>query len=364
MKKFYSILAIAAMVAVACSKDDKGGDEPEPQPQPQPAEYTGPEQGDSEWSVIGALSELPENADWGTDWVMKKEGDIFYLKNVKLAAGNEFKVRFQKDWGTNRGGAFAELGKGFDVVQNGDNVKPGLDGFYDVYYNAAVEQMAVCAKGTIPTWAEPAPAAAITIDGDFSDWLALDPTKIADTYGDEDATHPVLLAAYVYADPNYIFVAFEYDAEAISHEPDVEHVPFHCYINTDGDATTGGFSDQFSDACTDVLLEGFIYPEGSEIGSYDPDAFSWSGEVNGGGWEWAGLEYEGSICEGAGVEGKYEFLIKRDALKAIGFPVADVFSIGFDIQQGWNSVGILPNEAPSEENPSGLGESLEVVTTK
>ena len=203
----------------------------------------------------------------------------------------------------------------------------------------------------------------IVIDGKFDDWAALDKGTFSQTFGDEEATHPVLTHCKVYAVADYVYVYFEYDKESIEHEPDVEHVPFHCYINTDGDESTGGFADQFSDACTDVLLEGFIYPDGAEIGSYDPGAFAWIGEANGSGWSWDELGGEG-LCEGAGVEGKYEFLINRAAVAALGFPIADVFSIGFDIQQGWDSVGILPNAAPSEDNASGVVPSLKVTTQK
>ena len=228
-------------------------------------------------------------------------------------------------------------------------------------FTAAEKSIKVTVTGVTP----PEPKASLTIDGSFEDWAALKEGTFSKTYGDEDATHPVLTHCKVYADANFIYVYFEYDADAISHEPDVEHVPFHCYINTDGNTATGGFSDQFADACTDLLLEGFIYPDGAEIGSYDPTAYAWEGEPNGSGWGWGeDILPDGGACEGAGIEGKYEFKIDRSVLAGIGFPVADVFSIGFDIQQSWDSVGVLPNAAPSEDNPSGVVNSLTVTTQK
>ena len=217
-------------------------------------------------------------------------------------------------------------------------------------------KVTVTAKAVVPA------EAAIKIDGDFADWAALPAGSFSKTYGDEEATHPALTHCKVYADPENVFVYVEWDTDQITYEKDVEHVPFHCYINTDGDASTGGFADQFADACIDVLLEGFFY-DGGEMGSYNPGAFSWAGDPNGEGWSWDGLDAE-EICEGAGVDGKYELVIKRAALAGAGFPIADVFSIGFDIQQSWNSVGILPNAAPSEDNPSGIMPSLQVVTQK
>ena len=216
----------------------------------------------------------------------------------------------------------------------------------------------VTAKEVTP---EP-PAASITIDGDFADWAALPAGSFSKTYGDEDATHPALTHCKVYADTEKIYVYIEWDTDMITYEKDVEHVPFHCYINTDGKTDTGGFADQFADACIDVLLEGYLY-DGGEMSSYDPGAYSWAGEVNGEGWSWNDLGAEG-LGAGAGVEGKYELSIDRAGLKDLGFPVADVFSIGFDIQQSWNSVGILPNAAPSEDNASGVVNTLQVTTQK
>ena len=222
----------------------------------------------------------------------------------------------------------------------------------------------VTAKPDVP----PTPVASITIDGKFDDWAALPAGTFSQTFGDEEATHPALTHCKVFATADYIYVYFEWDPEYTDPQPGVDHVPFHCYINTDGDATTGGFADQFADACSDLLLEGFIYgggEEGGELGSYDPTAYAWEGEPNGSGWGWGeDILPEGGACIGAGVEGKYEFQIERAVLAGIGFPVADVFSIGFDIQKAWDSVGILPTAAPSEDNPSGVVNSLKVTTQK
>ena len=203
--------------------------------------------------------------------------------------------------------------------------------------------------------------APIKIDGDFSDWAKLDASKIASATCDKDATKTALKVVKVYADPIYVFVYFEWDKDQISHEPDVEHVPFHCYINTDGDAKTGGYGDQFTDACSELLFEGFIYPDGASIGSYQPIVCEWTGDVNGTGWSWAELGEFNNLTEGAGIEGKYEFQIARELMPK---KLADNFSIGFDIQQSWDSVGILPISHVTDDNPSGYAPSLQVTTVK
>lgn len=208
---------------------------------------------------------------------------------------------------------------------------------------------------------EPEYVAPIKVDGDFSDWAKLPSANVAEAKCDPEATKTALKVVKVYADPVYVFVYFEWDKDQITHEPDVEHVPFHCYINTDGDASTGGYGDEFSDACSELLFEGFVYPDGAKVGSYEPGVHEWTGEPNGTGWEWNDLGEFNGLCAGAGIEGKYEFQIARELMPK---KLADNFSIGFDIQQGWESVGVLPNTHVTDDNPGGLAPSLQVKTKK
>lgn len=210
----------------------------------------------------------------------------------------------------------------------------------------------------------PPAEAAIKIDGDFSDWAALKQGSFSQTYGDEEATHPALTYCKVYADAEKVYVYVEWDMEYIE---DKAWVPFHCYINTDGNVKTGGYADEFSDACSDILLEGAVYADG-DICSYWAGGYPWVGEPNASGWTWApdtdNIFPEEAPTEGAGIDGKYEFSIDRAMFAAAGFTIADEFSIGFDIQQNWSSVGILPNASPSEDNPNGVVPSLQVKTIK
>ena len=206
--------------------------------------------------------------------------------------------------------------------------------------------------------------APIKIDGDFSDWAKLDASKIASATCDPEATHTALKVVKVYADETFIFVYFEWDKDQISFDGD--DVPFHCYVNGDGIATTGGYLDEFSDGCSDALFEGFLYSGGS-IASYDPAVYKWIAEPNTAGWGWNDgedpiLAGGSGLCSGAGIEGKYEFQIVRE-LYPLG-KIADKFSIGFDIQQNWDSVGVLPNAHATEDNPSGTAPSLQVTTVK
>ena len=335
MKKVFALMAVVAMVGfVSCKKNPTPTPDPTPDPEPTPEEV-----------VTATITAGDVTVDEG--------------KTVKIDASTNSSATI----------TFASADAAIATVDASGVVTGVKAGSTKITLKVdAVDKKFTAAEKTINVTVNavetpPTPVATITIDGQFEDWAALEKGTYAQTYGDEEATHPVLTHCKVYATAEYVYVYFEYDAESIDHEPDVEHVPFHCYINTDGDETTGGFSSQFSDACTDVLLEGFIYPDGAEIGSYNPDAFSWAGDPNGDGWSWDPLDGE-DICQGAGVEGKYEFLIDRSVFEGMGFPIAEEFSIGFDIQQGWDSVGILPNAAPSEENASGVMPSLKVKTQK
>ena len=153
-----SIIAVAAMMMVSCKKEptDNGKDNGKDDGK-QTEEYAGPVTGTSAWSVIGALTaDAKVNMNWDNDIVMAENNGIFVVKNLKLEAADEFKIRENKGWDNNRGGAFEKLGEGFAVTNGGANIKVGAAGIYDVYYNPAVEQMAVCAKDGQPTWKEPA----------------------------------------------------------------------------------------------------------------------------------------------------------------------------------------------------------------
>ena len=205
--------------------------------------------------------------------------------------------------------------------------------------------------------------APITIDGDFSDWAKLDANKVSTATCAADALKTALKTVKVYADETYVFIYFEFDKDQITWKQDVEHVPFHLYINGDGDASTGGFGDQFSDACVDLLCEGFL-TDGNDFASYDPGAFKWNGEANGTGWSWEGVLDEGAgLCSGAGKGNAYEIRLTREMYPLEG-GLADNFSIGFDIQQSWSSVGILPNANVTDDNVNGLAPMLAVKTVK
>ena len=223
--KFALVAFMAAAVAVSCKDDPQPTPGPGPEPEP---EYTGPEQGTSAWSVIGTVLET----SWDTDYVLAEADGIFVLKNLKLAAGNEFKIRENKDWTNNRGGDFAELGAGFEVTNGGANIKPELDGIYDVYYNPSLEQMAVCEKDAAPAWAEPSFVPAIEIDADFADW--------ADIEGIAGPDSNTRIREWKYtSDEKYLYFLYKIDKTKIKGSSETLDWDPYIYIGLDTDNNEG-----------------------------------------------------------------------------------------------------------------------------
>lgn len=133
-----------------------------------------PVEGNSAWSVIGALL----GKSWDTDFVCAEENGAFVLKNVKLAKGNEIKFRKDKAWDVNRGinkeNEAAELAAGTPTkaIQGGGNIIIPADGIYDLYYFAEKEAIVYVAKDAslpeIPNFAEETPT-----DFTSPDWASI-----------------------------------------------------------------------------------------------------------------------------------------------------------------------------------------------
>ena len=204
---------------------------------------------------------------------------------------------------------------------------------------------------------EPEYVSPVTIDGNFNDWAALDPSMVAVANCDPEATLAALKVLKVYADEHFINVYFKFDPDIV----DSEDAPFHLYLDADNSAETGGYGDEFAEAVTEWSFEGHVM-EAGDFCSYDPGLFPWLGEVGADGWEWpdSGI-MEGGLATGAGAGDEYEFAIIREMLgETVTF--ADVIGVGVDIQDpGWSSIGILPNAAVTDDNTSGKAPLLRVT---
>ena len=212
-------------------------------------------------------------------------------------------------------------------------------------------------------------------DGSLADWEALPKDKVVSYECPEGAAMLGLKGVAVYATEMYINILVEPNMDDIT---DLEWVPFHVYIDLDNSDATGGYGDEFADANTDILCESAIFASGEPY-AYNPAVFKWWGEVGGDGWNWTDPENPGDetnfwgaiIGEGQlpvgnseYVDGKFEIQLLRELLGTV-HPMSDTeFGIGFDIQQNWSSVGILPCVEATDENPNGKVAKLKVKINK
>ena len=241
----------------------------------------------------------------------------------------------------------------------------------------AGDQTAVC-KVTVTEGGVTPPAEIPEIkvdDNSLADWDALPAEYVVSAVCPEDAAMLGLKSVKVYATEMYISILVEPNMEDIV---DLEWVPFHVYIDADNSDETGGYGDEFADANTDLLCESAIFCEGQPY-AYNPAVFKWWGEVGADGWDWTdpSVEHDGSDFWGAiigegqlpvgnsqYVDGKFEIQLLRELLGTVHEMNDSEFGIGFDIQQNWSSVGILPCASATDENPNGEMAKLKVKINK
>ena len=218
--------------------------------------------------------------------------------------------------------------------------------------------------GEDPCVCEPEYESPISIDGDFADWDALDPSKVAVTECAAEAKDPALKVLKVYADEVYINLYFEYDETALTNGT----AAFDIYLNQDADL--GGADDEhwLSQANVDYLLEDESIIVDGTWESFDPGMFHYTGPVDTWDWSWEEIMSSGSgIASGAGNGNKYELAVMIEML--MGVELADTFSLGciltdIDATGAWNGVGCIPNTDVTDDNPTGSVNFLEVKADK
>ena len=215
----------------------------------------------------------------------------------------------------------------------------------------------------------PGPFAISVTDNSLDDWKNLPSNYVAKAYCPAGASVTALKSVKVFADQTYINILVEPDMNEL---PDLEYVPFHVYLDTDNSDITGGYSNDFLDPNADIMLETAVFVNGQPY-SYNPAVFKWWGEVGDYGWEWVdpSVEHDASDYWGAivgegqlpvgksqFVNGKIEIQLLRELIPANWN--MNEFGIGFDIDQNWSPVGVLPCANATDENPSGKAAKLKV----
>ncbi len=100
----------------------------------------------NQWSLIGQLA----GSGWDKDFYMTLTASGLWVSDPVTVDG-EFKLRFNNDWGVNRGGTLVALGENFAVTQDGANIAvPATGVAYQVIYNPALETVTVLS--TVESW--------------------------------------------------------------------------------------------------------------------------------------------------------------------------------------------------------------------
>lgn len=97
------------------------------------------------WSLIGGV----EGTGWDKDFYMSQDPTGAWISDPITITGG-FKIRFNNDWGVNRGGTMEGLGYRFAVTQDGANIELATyDVKYQVVYYPDLEQVCVnpCTDG-------------------------------------------------------------------------------------------------------------------------------------------------------------------------------------------------------------------------
>lgn len=127
----------------------------------------------SKWSVIGAIESTSNN--WGNDEAMKTNGVAHVYEGLELKTTDQFKFRYNADWGTNIGAEGSvepfkvALGTEYPGAGGGKNLAVPEDGKYDLFV----------IRDTTKTEAEAKPENYVYkvikhYDNPYKDWTASD----------------------------------------------------------------------------------------------------------------------------------------------------------------------------------------------
>ncbi len=202
-------------------------------------------------------------------------------------------------------------------------------------------------------------------DKSIADWDNLDQSKVAEAVLPERPLYSALKKIRVYADSVCInYVLFLDPTELPSHTP---NDAMHIYMNADNSDDTGGYWDQFdapNKGNTDLMFEGPVWDDYGEQISYVPSASYWSGTLNGEGWLWTAIEGTSTKIGASQFIG--DSIIEGRLIKEL-IPWnkwADAFEIGFDIQQNWESAGLMPQGNTPDGELIGRAKKLYVEFDK
>ena len=233
---------------------------------------------------------------------------------------------------------------------------------------AAVEGKFTAAEKTIQVTvtekAKPA-GAAITVDGDFSDWSALETGTFTKSVSDPDAPWEGVKEIRCYADPETVYYYIKFDKEsledAFAMDPNAMHL--RLCINTDGEFESG-YTSYFLEGY-DFIIEG-TFADGGAFVDFDGTLHQ---RIDG---KWVSLlEPENGLVAGTGAGEEYEISLNRAIFNqaanasSVPMPMGDEFQTGIRFYyNGWEEFSNVPNSSIDEEMGNGYGYLMRIKTNK
>ncbi len=199
---------------------------------------------------------------------------------------------------------------------------------------------------------------AVTIDGAFDDWAALDASKVAvATLPTEGTiTYPVLKTLKLHADELYIYIYLEFDPrgqyiEELGSYSGVRYLDL--FIDQDNDPATGRYYAWSN--CAGLMLQGAFYGGTS---AYNPGVDIYTGADMMPEWAWEDLGLFGVVAAiEPVVESEDKALFECSLLRpAIAVDMASTIGIGAIVEtEDWSSIGQLPQYSAEDLVGEGDG---------
>lgn len=219
---------------------------------------------------------------------------------------------------------------------------------------------------------DPSEKAAITIDGNFDDWTAIDQNKLVVAKNNSNSPWTYAKSMRVYADADFIYYYFELNradlADLMAEVKDPHNeLPMRINLNIDGEFTSG-YTNYSLDGY-DYVIEGSLAENGVWT-SFDGTLHEWGWREDKGKDYWNEILSHGSgLTMGAGSDNKYEIAVDRKVFNRVDKlaepkKIGDTFQTGLRFYTpGWDEMSNLPN-ASMNDHEQGWAHLLEIHTDK
>lgn len=205
----------------------------------------------------------------------------------------------------------------------------------------------------------------ITIDGDFSDWAAIDQTKIVTAkHNNNSGWDGTVRRLSVYANSQYVFYLIEFDDQSLQfYMKGRDILPTRINLNTDGEFKSG-YNKYFLDSY-DFMFEGELADGAGGFTNFDVKLYQ---RINN---AWTKPELGSGVLNAVGKDNKVEISLdiakfnELAAKSSVPKLMGDTFQTGMTFYNGdWQPIGVLPNAPTSETDEEGLANLLNVTIDK